>query len=127
MKTKIIIAAMFFVLFLLSGFSYGADSIIGTYSIFEGRYFLIFQEDGHYVVKDNNDNISSEGSYVAEGDQIALTDVSGPVACSGAAKTGKYKWNLDGDKLTFTVVDDKCEGRKGALTAQPFTKEKESK
>ncbi|MCP5105990.1 MAG: hypothetical protein GY950_21580 [bacterium] len=127
MKVKIIITTLFAILFLVVNFSYGADSIAGTYSAFSGKLILVFQDNGHTVLKDNNGNIGAKGKYTVKRDKIILTDESGPISCSGDAKTGKYKWALDGDKLTFTLVEDKCGGRKGALTVEPWIRKKESK
>ncbi len=124
MKVNIIIAAVVSILFLAVNFSYGAEPIAGTYSAFEGKLILVLQDNGHTIFKDNRGNIGAEGNYSIEGDQIALTDEKGPIACSGETKTGTYKWSLEGDKLSFTLVDDKCKGRKGALTAGPWTRVK---
>jgi hypothetical protein len=51
-----------------------------------------------------------------------LTDKEGEYACNAAA-TGKYKWKFDGKSLTFNVIEDDCDGRKGGLTSQPFNKQ----
>ena len=48
----------------------------------------------------------------------------GPFA-DKAAGPGTYKWKLDGDKVMFTKVKDKSEGRSGALTAGAWERKEE--
>ena len=63
-----------------------------------------------------------EGTYKVNKDEIELTDEKGPFAGKGDAKTGTYKWKLEGGKLTFTKVKDESEGRSRALTAGAWEK-----
>ena len=58
-----------------------------------------------------------EGTYRVSKDEIEFTDEKGPFAGTGDAKTGTYKWKLEGGKLTFTKVKDESEGRSRVLTA----------
>src|SRR5438270_142841 len=67
-----------------------------------------------------------EGTYKVNKDEIELTDEKGPFAGTGDAKTGTYKWKLEGGKLTCTKVKDESEGRSRVLTAGAWQrKEKE--
>jgi hypothetical protein len=67
-----------------------------------------------------------EGTYKVNKDEIELTDEKGPFAGTGDAKTGTYRWKLEGGKLTFTKVKDESEGRSRVLTAGAWErKEKE--
>lgn len=50
-----------------------------------------------------------------------LTDRQGRYACTESGP-GKYKWQYDGKALTFTKIEDECEGRAHALTGQPLVK-----
>jgi len=63
-----------------------------------------------------------EGTYKVNKDEIELTDEKGPFAGTGDAKTGTYKWKLEGGKLTFTKVKDESEGRARILTAGAWAK-----
>jgi hypothetical protein len=55
--------------------------------------------------------------YVVKGDQLRLTDKSGPWACTKAGEqTATYRWKYDGGVLAFTKVADKCKPRADTLT-----------
>jgi hypothetical protein len=54
--------------------------------------------------------------------RLRLSDLSGPYACSKAEGNGVYTYRLAGGRLTFTVISDKCIGRKLVLTTKPFLK-----
>lgn len=56
-----------------------------------------------------------EAAVSVEGGRIAFQDIGGLVACVGAE--GRYEWRLSGDTLRFRVIEDPCEGRRGALSA----------
>jgi hypothetical protein len=58
-----------------------------------------------------------EGTYKVNKDEIEFTDEKGPYAGVGDAKTGTYKWKLEGAQLTFNKVKDESEGRSRILTA----------
>ena len=79
-------------------------------------------KDKFTVTRDGTEAV--EGTYKVTKDEIEFTDEKGPVA-EKAAGPGTYKWKLDGDKLTFTKVKDKSEGRSGALTAGAWERKKE--
>jgi imidazolonepropionase-like amidohydrolase len=55
-----------------------------------------------------------DASYTVSGTQVAFRDTAGVVACPGAI--GQYAWRRSGDTLRFTVVEDRCEGRRSALS-----------
>jgi hypothetical protein len=67
-----------------------------------------------------------EGTYKVNKEEIEFTDEKGPFAGKGDAKTGTYKWKLEGAKLTFTKVKDESKGRSRVLMAGVWErKEKE--
>jgi hypothetical protein len=47
------------------------------------------------------------------GDTLSLADFDGEYACPNM--TGKYKFAQTADMLVFTLIDDPCDGRAGAL------------
>ncbi|HZS08976.1 MAG TPA: hypothetical protein VFD58_29340 [Blastocatellia bacterium] len=101
-----------------------ADFKVGTYSVTAGdSKFSIKYEDNGKVTVSRNGEVAVEGVYKVTGDTIEVTDEKGPMACGGDSKTGKYKWKLEGKKLTFTKIEDGCDGRAGALTAQAWVQE----
>lgn len=61
--------------------------------------------------------VEVEGVYTVEGDQIQLTDKSGPWACTKAGEqTGTYRWAYANGTLAFSKVTDPFEGRAASLT-----------
>ena len=88
-----------------------------------GKYETTYTKDNRYrVVKDGE--LAVEGRYTLTEERFVLTDEKGPVSCARIPgwATGTYKWKLDGNKLIFTAVEDKCPGRKVGLTARPWEK-----
>jgi len=79
-----------------------------------GDISIQFDNHGHVSVS-QGERALVDGQYVANGDQVKLTDESGPMACSKGEETGTYRWKYDGDTITFTKVEDRCDGRSGDL------------
>ncbi|HEV8168170.1 MAG TPA: PQQ-binding-like beta-propeller repeat protein [Pyrinomonadaceae bacterium] len=50
-----------------------------------------------------------DGSWKAQGDEVELAMSNGPGGCDGP---GKYRFNTDGKRVTFEVVDDQCKPRR---------------
>ena len=48
-------------------------------------------------------------------DTLSLDDFDGQFACP--SQVGKYKIAITGDQLVFTLIEDPCDGRSGALPA----------
>jgi len=71
---------------------------------------LTFDEDGTYSVDMNADgSVEVQGDYTIDGDQITLQDKPGDNSCESP---GVYKFNVEGDNCTVTVVADDCPGRR---------------
>jgi hypothetical protein len=101
-----------------------ADFKKGSYSVTGGdvKWSLNFGENNKVSVLRNGE-VAVEGTYKVNGDELSLSDETGPMACGGEQKIGKYKWKLEDKKLTLTKVQDLCEGRSGALTSQVWVRE----
>lgn len=97
----------------------------GTFTASRQKDWSIrFEDKGKFTVIRGGKTVV-EGSYKASATELTLTDEKGPlVAKEEAAKTGKYRWNLKADKLTFTVVEDKSTGRELVLTMNEWVKAK---
>jgi len=95
----------------------------GTYSSTAAgtKWSLKFDESSKVTVTSNGE-VVVEAAYKVKGDELEVTDEKGPMACD-KAQTGKYKWKLDGKKLTLTKISDECDGRATGLTAQPWVQE----
>ena len=115
--------ALLIVFFVLVTATWAADFKTGTYSATAGgvKWSLTYDANGKVTVASDGKPVV-EGTYKVTGDEIAITDVKGPMAC-GEGQVGKYKWKLEEKKLTFTKVEDECEGRAGALTGQTWMQE----
>jgi hypothetical protein len=84
------------------------------------EFTIIFTDDRKYFFK-FNDKILVEGSYILSGDKIVLTDESGTVACTEPdTATGSYEWKYGDEKLFFSKIEDRCEGRISNLTKKPL-------
>ena len=101
-----------------------AEFKTGTYSVTGGgaKWSIKFGDNNKLTVTLDG-KVLVEGSYKVTADAIELVDEKGPMACGGDLSTGKYKWKLEEKKLTLTKVEDECEGRANALTAQPWLQE----
>jgi hypothetical protein len=85
---------------------------------------ISIQFDAHGNVKlSQGDRALVDGHYMANGDQIKLTDKSGPMACSKGEETGTYRWKHEGDTLTFSKLEDRCDGRSGDLVGRGWKRE----
>jgi hypothetical protein len=88
-----------------------------------GEISIQFDDHGHVQVS-QGDRALVDGRFVANADQIKLTDESGPMACSKDEATGTYRWKYDGEALSFSKLDDRCDGRSGDLSGRQWKKEK---
>ena len=61
---------------------------------------------------------TGRGSWELSGDEITLNEP----AAFGCGALSTYKWNLDQNTLTFTVVEDSCPYRVILLTTHPWEK-----
>jgi len=85
---------------------------------------ISIQFDTHGNVKvSQGDRALVDGKYTANGDQIRLTDESGPMACAKGEESGTYRWKREGDTLTFSKVEDRCDGRSGDLLGRGWKAE----
>ncbi len=88
-----------------------------------GEISIQFDDHGHVKVSEG-DHTLVDGRFVANADQIKLTDESGPMACPKDEATGSYRWKYEGEALSFSSLDDRCDGRSGDLSGRIWKKEK---
>ena len=95
----------------------------GTWSIEAGgaTWKVTFMESGKLTVN-RNGQLAVEATYKVDKDEVAFTDVKGPNADPNSGP-GKYRWKLDGKKLSFTKIEDKNEGRASVVTAGDWMKQ----
>ena len=64
-----------------------------------------------------------EGTFIAtKTELIVFPDQKEPLTSNKTTKTGRYKWKLDGKKLSFTKIDDDCTDRAKAITASAWVR-----
>jgi hypothetical protein len=91
---------------------------------FVGKWQMTFaKENGYQISKDGK--VLVEGHLTPSTEQIKFKDERGDLACTQEPEmvTGSYKLSYQDKKLTFTLVSDKCEGRRFVLTVHPWFKE----
>jgi hypothetical protein len=112
------------VLLALDAAARTADFEKGTYSATAGgTKWSIRYDDNSKLTVTRDGAALVEGTYKVTGDLLEVTDEKGPMACGGENKTGKYRWKLEEKNLSFTKVEDECDGRASALTGQAWVKE----
>ena len=96
----------------------------GTYSILADsvKWSIKFEAIGKFTITTNGE-LAVGRTYKVTGDELEVRDERGPRACGRDQKVGWYKWKLEGMKLTFTKMEDECEGRVQAMTSQGWEKE----
>ena len=101
---------------------WAADFPTGSYAA--KNLHLVFDAKGNFHVNQGKATVVS-GTYSIKGDQVELTDVSGPWACtSPGQQTGAYNWKFDGTALTLSKMADSCDDRSGALAPPTWKREK---
>jgi hypothetical protein len=138
-----LVTLILLLLFVLVGFTAGSSSPrVGTYgmsvvaedipanvpvearSTFIGKWQMTFaKENGYKIAKDGK--VLVEGHFTVAGGQIKLKDERGDLACTQAPEmeTGTYEVSDQDNKLTFTLVTDKCPGRNLVLTLHSWLRE----
>jgi len=81
-----------------------------------GLTTLTFDGNGQLHVR-KGDVMEVVVDYAVSGNQIQLTDKSGPWACAKAGeKAGTYRWKYRSGVLAFRKVRDRCGPRVASLT-----------
>jgi len=79
---------------------------------------IAFHQGNHLVVTHNGKEVL-QGTYQVNGNQITFGEDTGPYACRAP---GTYTWQMNNGLVTFTRVQDACQGRVLALTSRPLTR-----
>lgn len=83
-----------------------------------------------HIVKDSSFVTDRSGTAVVRSvckiahDTLSLDDYDGQFACP--SMIGRYKVAISGDQLVFTLIDDPCDGRAGALPNTKWMKAPDS-
>ena len=96
-----------------------AQGIIGTWnradSIFNSSVSVIFDEDGNYIISQNEMFIIL-GTYIISGDTLMYHDIGGPAACDSSVH-GVALFSISGNRLTISVMNDDCPERSLGLNS----------
>jgi hypothetical protein len=80
---------------------------------------VTFDGKGHYQLSQSG-TLKVSGTYTVQGDEIDLTDTSGPWTCPKGQRTGSYHWEPTLTGIAFTKMTDDCDGRSSPMTAAPW-------
>jgi hypothetical protein len=74
------------------------------------------------VVTTTNGDVVVRSVCKVSADTLSFTDYDGQYACPNM--TGKYKIGLsdDGNSLSFTLIEDPCDGRAGSIDKAKWTR-----
>lgn len=96
--------------------------LIGGASLI-GRWHIEFSDDGAYMLARQDVGPLVRGALEVTGKRLTLRDESGVIACEpgpeGDAAT--YEWNLTGNRLLLTAVEEECDRRRLLLTTRTLS------
>lgn len=80
---------------------------------------LEFKTDTLNVNEVNNDNILETSVYKINNDTLTLQKVTGGSPC-GNEVIGKYRFAINNDKLSISLIEDDCRERALSFPAEPY-------
>jgi len=121
MKKRISLALVVISLALFTGCAMfqesGQSALVGTWTNSLGTVWAIKADGTMQVSLHKNHHVDVSGNYTVTGDTLNIQETHGgpgPKACKGPAT---YKFQRNGDMLTFTKVSDKCKLRERNILA----------
>lgn len=95
------------------------DSAVEEHNL-SGAWTISFEADGVLSVTAPTGFAGTRTgySYTVTGDRL-VTDLFGSDVCT-TQLPGSYRWELVGESLTFTVIDEPCAGRAALLAGQEW-------
>lgn len=99
----------------------GAKSVAGTWTNSLGTVWIIKADNTFDVDRDHDGKVDIHGTYAIQGDTFTITHNEGEKVPKGCNGPGEYKFNHQGNNLTFTLVHDTCKDRKKNVLS-PWTK-----
>lgn len=109
---------LFILLLPMTSFALSAQSMVGTWTYqditpdgTEVTNTMTMHEDDTFTVDFASDGkVEVLGTYTIEGSTITIRDTPKESPCYG--KDGVYNFQLEGDALTITLIEDPCEIRR---------------
>ena len=97
-----------------------SDNIQVGDSLMTGTSSITFTESGEFTVIAPEATIT--GRYTVDGDRVKFDEGTGTFPCEDVP-VSEYAWELNGNSLTFSTVEDSCYPRTLAMTIKPYMKE----
>lgn len=101
----------------LAGSAFAAEFPPGTYLARD--LAITFDGKGHYSLSQKG-TLKVSGDYTVNGDEIDLTDKTGPWTCPKDRRSGSYHWETTDNGLAFTTMTDECSQRSSPMTASTW-------
>lgn len=109
---------LFILLLSMTPFALTAQSMVGSWTYqattpdgAEVTNTMIMNEDGTFTVDFASDGKAEVlGTYTIDSSKITIRDTPEDSPCYG--KDGVYNFQLEGDALTITLIEDACEIRR---------------
>lgn len=87
------------------------SAIVGTWTNLLGTVWAIKADGTFQVSLGKSHRVDVWGKYTVTGDTMTIQDAPGSHAPKSCRMAATYRFNRDGDTLTFTKVTDKCKLR----------------
>lgn len=101
----------------VSNVAYAADFPPGTYEA--GDLSITFDGKGQYKLNQGG-TFKVSGTYTISGDEIEVTDKTGPWTCPKDKRSGSYHWQTTLTGLAFTKIADECDARSTPMITGPW-------
>jgi hypothetical protein len=92
-------------------------SLAGTWTNSLGTVWTINADNTFDVDRDHDGKMDIHGTYTTAGDTFTITGNEGKKLSKDCHGPGEYKFNRQGNNLTFTLVSDTCKDRKKNVTS----------
>lgn len=86
-----------------------------------GTFVVTFSPQGR-VKNEVNGKLDAEGHYASTSHYLVITDEAGPGHCEKEHATGIYRWELIGNQLRLSSVEDRCRWREFSIVRKPWTR-----
>jgi hypothetical protein len=94
---------------------------VGGSGLLSGTWTIRFDHGARYTITLNGTRAVA-GRFAVSGNRVTLSDRTGPLACTGAVRDGRYTFAKAGRRLTLTAVRDACAGRRAVLSGRALTR-----
>lgn len=85
-----------------------------------GEFELSLLAGGRFRVVRSGTFIDDSGTYSVAGEQIQFNNPIPSAVLGANCTSGLYRWQLQGNRLTLTTLNDPCEVRRAQFATQPF-------